>query len=761
VTLSNSIDTISYGAFSKTALKQFTIPASVTFVDEAAFYYCTDLQTITIPKGVTTLGDFVLWDCFSLKEIIVDEDNPNFKAVDGNLYSKDGTVLIQYALGKAEKSFTIPDGVTTIGISAFESSSLTQIVIPESVTYITKWAFLECAGLTEITIPKNVTFIGDYALAQCYSLAQITVDEDNPNYKSIDGNLYTKDGTTLIQYAIGKTDSVFVVPEFVTKINFDVFDRCNYVTSIGEDAFYECENLKSVYYLGTSAEWEKIEIDSSNEALDDATIYCYSKTKPTDNGNYWHYDADGETPVVWDLDDEYYYLSFKLLENDTYEVVCWNIEILPEEITIPKTYNGKAVTSIGEKAFYRSKNLKKVTLPDTITTLGFGSFARCVNLTEITIPDSVVTICDSAFYTCESLAEVTLPNSVTTIEDYAFGCCYSLTQIVIPDSVTTMGVYVFYECTGLTQATLSNKITTIPYGTFSWCSGLKAIVIPDSVTILDEFAFYACSSLTEISIHKNITYIDTSNFVECTGLKNISVDVDNPNYKSVDGNLYTKDGTTLVEYASGKTDTSFTIPSGVTTIALAAFYEAVNLTQITIPDSVTIIDEWGFTHCKGLTEISISKYVTVIGDRALANCTNLTQIIVDEDNPNYKSIDGNLYTKDGTTLIQYAIGKTDSVFVVPEFVTKINFDVFDRCNYLTGVVIGTGVTSIGEDSFYECENFKSIYYLGTSAEWAQIEIDSSNEALDEATVYYYSSTQPTEEGNYWHYNADGETPVVW
>jgi hypothetical protein len=308
VTLSNNITTISYGAFSKTGLKQFTVPAGVTFIDEAAFYYCTDLETITIPKGVTTLGDFVLWDCFSLTEIIVDADNPNFKAVDGNLYSKDGTTIIQYALGKAEKSFTIPDGVTTIGISAFESSSLTQIVIPESVTYITKWAFLECTGLTEITIPKNVTFIGDYALAKCSSLTQITVDEDNTNYKSIDGNLYTKDGTTIIQYAIAKTDKIFVVPEFVTKINYDVFDDCDSLTgvvigtgvvSIGVDAFYQCENLKSFYYLGTASEWKKIEIDSSNQTIDEATVYYYSSTQPTEEGNYWHYSTDGATPVEW------------------------------------------------------------------------------------------------------------------------------------------------------------------------------------------------------------------------------------------------------------------------------------------------------------------------------------------------------------------------------------------------------------------------------------------------------------------------------
>ena len=135
-------------------------------------------------------------------------------------------------------------------------------MIPDSVTSIGHWAFSGCSSLTSIVIPDSVTSIGQHAFYHCNALASITVNANNPNYKSSDGNLYTKDGKTLIQYAVGKTDKTFTVPDGVT--------------SIGDRAFDSCTALKDIYYAGTAEEWSKIEIDNSygcNDYLLNATIH--------------------------------------------------------------------------------------------------------------------------------------------------------------------------------------------------------------------------------------------------------------------------------------------------------------------------------------------------------------------------------------------------------------------------------------------------------------------------------------------------------
>ena len=114
--------------------------------------------------------------------------------------------------------------VTFIENSAFQNCShLTSITIPDSVTYIGNRAFQNCHHLTSITIPDSVKDIGENAFCHCSSLTSITVDENNRYYKSIDGNLYCKNGRTLIQYAIGKKDASFEIPDSVTSIGEDAF----------------------------------------------------------------------------------------------------------------------------------------------------------------------------------------------------------------------------------------------------------------------------------------------------------------------------------------------------------------------------------------------------------------------------------------------------------------------------------------------------------------------------------------------------------
>ena len=171
---------------------------------------------------------------------------------------------------------TIPKTITTIGENAFEGcSKINNIVIPDSVTSIGNSAFSNCSSLTNITIPNSVTYIGSCAFLYCSSLKSITI------------------------------------PDSIKTINDHTFMQCYNLTSIiipnsvnyiDRWAFESCYNLQSVYYAGPANDWSEIHIyndDYGNYDLVNSTIYFYSETEPTEEGNFWHWGENGEV-VVWE-----------------------------------------------------------------------------------------------------------------------------------------------------------------------------------------------------------------------------------------------------------------------------------------------------------------------------------------------------------------------------------------------------------------------------------------------------------------------------
>ena len=352
---------------------------------------------------------------------------------------------------------------------------------------------------------------------------------------------------------------------------------------------------------------------------------------------------------------------------------------------------------------------------------------------------------------------------VTGIGSWAFYACASLTSIAIPDSVTSIGYGAFESCASLTSVTMGNGVTTIGSYAFAYCDSLISIVIPDSVTRIGIGAFVYCHSLTSVTIPDSVTSIGVGAFAAANSLINIAVDGNNSVYASKDGNLYNKDKTTLIQYATGKTATEFTIPDSVTSISSSAFHGCTSLTSIVIPDSVTSIGEAAFSGCTSLKSVTIGNGVTSIGgsafykctslksvtigngvtsisSSAFADCTSLTSIIVDQNNTAYASIDGNLYNKDKTTLIQYAKGKTATEFTIPDGVTSIGDSAFAWCDSLTSVTIPDSVTSIGYSAYDSCYSLTDVYYGGTEEQWNGISIGSENEDLTLAIIHF--STEP-------------------
>ena len=192
--------------------------------------------------------------------------------------------------------------------------------------------------------------------------------------------------------------------------------------------------------------------------------------------------------------------------------------------------------------------------------------------------------------------------SVTSIGYDAFCKCRGLTSVTIPNSVTSIGANAFSNCTGLTSVTIPNSVTSIGDGAFCVCSGLTSVVIPNSVTSIENAAFSGCSSLTSINV---VT--------------------DNLNYCSVEGVLFNKDKTVLVQCPGGK-EGDYTIPNSVTSIGERAFYGCSGLTSVTIPNSVTSIGSYAFEDCSGLTSVTIPNSVTSIGMGVFSGCTGLTSV---------------------------------------------------------------------------------------------------------------------------------------
>ena len=264
-----------------------------------------------------------------------------------------------------------------------------------------------------------------------------------------------------------------------------------------------------------------------------------------------------------------------------------------ESVEIPMLYKLKPVVGIANNGFAHCSNLKQITIPSGVEKIGDSAFSGCRGLTSITIPDSVTSIGEEAFADCTGLTSITVPfvgatkdGTDNTHFGYIFGASsYSYNNRYVPSSLnsviitggTSIDDYAFYECTSL-----------------------KSITIPDSVTSIGDLAFFYCFP-TSIIVSDN-----------------------NTAYKSIDGNLYSKDGKTLIQYATGKKDASFTIPDSVTSIGKAAFYWCGSLTSITIPDSVTSIGDYAFSDCSSLTSIVFKDTSTWYRTTSSTNWENMT-----------------------------------------------------------------------------------------------------------------------------------------
>jgi GH24 family phage-related lysozyme (muramidase) len=210
--------------------RTYVIPSSVTEIGYTALAGCSSLTNIIIPSSVTyisynafadtTLLSISVASCSSLTSISVDNRNPAYASIDGVLFDKNIQTIIQYPVGRNQKTYVIPSSVTTIGDGAFsDCSSLTNVTIPSSVTSVGYYAFAYCSNLTSVIIPYSVTSIRDYVFWGCSSLTSVTIPS---SVSSIGGWAF---------YGCSSLTSV-TIPSSVTSIGNNAFADCSSLTSV-------------------------------------------------------------------------------------------------------------------------------------------------------------------------------------------------------------------------------------------------------------------------------------------------------------------------------------------------------------------------------------------------------------------------------------------------------------------------------------------------------------------------------------------------
>lgn len=310
-----------------------------------------------------------------------------------------------------------------------------------------------------------------------------------------------------------------------------------------------------------------------------------------------------------------------------------------------------------------------------------------------------------------------------------------------------IGDYMFNKCKKLITLILPNSVSLIENFAFDGCENLKSLTVPANCREIKMMSIYNCKRLEYAKLPSNLSKIDDTNFSQCPKLVDISVNTDNIYFKSDNGVLYTKDGLTLLRYPIGKSDTSFSIPSGVESIGSYAFYYS-NLESIIIPSSVTTIENTAFGNCKNMTKIDIPNSVTKIGMMAFDNCSKLSTVNlsdnvseiemmtfsyctslqtftfgknvseidgtafsgcaslkafeVDESNSMLSSLEGVLYTKDGKKLLKCPIALYSTSYVVPDGVETIAEYAFQKCQNIEKFTLPESLSTIETSAFSNC-----------------------------------------------------------
>ncbi len=350
---------------------------------------------------------------------------------------------------------------------------------------------------------------------------------------------------------------------------------------------------------------------------------------------------------------------------------------VPSKLVIPETVGGLKVTEIDASVFASATKITSVRIPGSVKKVGKAAFRSCPMLEEVVFEESEanVSLGEDVFRGCTSLKHLVLPDKLKTIPVRAFDSC-ALTGITLPDGVVSIGTEAFINNTSLAFAT-----------------------IPDTVTAIGNHAFFGCTKLACFNITDG-----------------------NTKYAAVDGNLFSKDKTLLIQYALGKTDTSYTVPSGVTEIGSGAFAFG-HLVSVKLPEGLDTIGTMAFQDSAALSSVEFPSTLEEIGDSAFYHCYALKSVTIPASVTEYTSsfqYSGleSVTIEDGVTVIPNdAFTGCASLREVniPDSVTEIASAFLD-CASLGDIKIPASVKQISHDTFSGCPDLVIVTPTGSYAE---------------------------------------------
>ena len=749
ITLPETLKEIGDYAFAWCHLRSLELPDNVEKVGDYAFYCNSYLKILIIGKSLYEIGDNAFDTTLdyvfnkSILRLAEGEADYGLVSIDSNTYLfqaddaynaevRDGFVIYhtsdtEISLLKyigTDKQVTIPAYITYIEDKAFyENDTIEDVTITNHVTYIGKYAFYSCNNLQNVTIGNSVNTIDECAFQYCYSLRTVTISD------SVE---------TINQYAFNSCQKLttLILGENVTTIN-------GY-------AFSECYSLVEIH--------NKSALDLVAGNTSNGYVSYYAKRIVTE--------ADFESLVSFeddfarfDFNDEVYLLYYYGETDDVDQL------IIPDYFTIigrnafqyaqfSSIVLGENIKELEEYAFYYSYYyLNEIIFNDKLEIIGEYALAQCYNLKNIVLPDSVRIIGEEAFYNISEL-NITVGSGLTTIGDYAFQ--YSLKEFNFSgeNNIETIGRGAFSGC-GIVSFELGQNLQSIGDDAFSG-THIYEIKNDSSLTITigshdyGEIALY-CINLYDFNSGESIITYEN-------GFKYIT--------KAAD------DVVLLAYYGPTGGDVDLVIPENITSIAEQVF-QGMIFGNITISKNVVNIYGHAFesVYCSTLTFEEDSK-LEFIDDYAFH------AIVFEQDELRFPSglKEIGIYNFGSTLLVKriYFPASIESigyqsfwnltelyqvVFEEGSQIEEISECVFGAAGYddTLYVVIPKSVTYIYSNAMYD-EDEKACYlYYGTATEWESVTNENDPTTYE---VYYYSETEPEDEGNYWHFDENND-PVLW
>ncbi len=734
VTFGSGITELNNGIFMESGLGEFVIPEGITAIKPYAFQGCEHLTKVVIPETVAEIGEYAFAYCMSLTAADIPASV---------------TYVGEYAFYQCDmlSQVNLPAGITEIREFAFaDCTELTSISIPDSVETIGAYAFIGCTNLTDLTIGKNVTAIGDSAFEGCVALTEVSVPQ----------------GVTEFVYRMfaGCTSLEKVeIPDSVQSIGDMTFADCNTLTeitvpdsveTIGDYAFKQCENLsvvnigKGVYQIGYNPFYDCGQLTAIRVHADN---------------NYYSSDSYGAL-----YEDEVFLLRVPAMLSGEFVIrdgtVGFDMETFWGCTELTSVVVPGSVRVIPEAAFSECYNLKTVTINEGVEELGSMAFAFCSALEEIVIPSTVIWIGSEAFVDCHALKSVTLPEGITDIFPYTFAWCYSLETVTIPKSVRLIYNSAFAGCNELKEVIYGGRMSdwmqigiwednyalysaVITYSGddevldsgscgenvyWSLSAGGKLIVFGDGA--MDNYGLYDgtapwasyASDIRSVEIQEGVTFVGNNAFGYCENVISVTV-----------AGTVTELGSQCF-FGCGNLR-NVTLNDGLVTIGRNAFAECSCLAELEIPNTVEFIGETAFVYT-ALRSLYIPASVTTIEGDIFYNCDKLETIFVDGANAYYTSDErGVLYNKEKTELLR-APCALNGTYIVPEGVETIAAYAFFPCRNLNVIHLPESLKAVAGYAFYCCDNLWDVHYAGSESDWEQVSVDSENNALLNANIYF-------------------------